>query len=383
MTVIIAEIRDGVPILIGDMAVFHFGTPVDDGIVMPLSKSIPKIQSAQQKIMRLNNVFAIGGAGDAATIQKFCYQLREKAETIRRLEDLRNFLADRPVDFTTNTDIAGVFSGSADYPATAFKIDLRQGLSLNERFQTGKSFVLGEKGAQAVVARKMRLCDNQLHLDPGNTTETENSLITIMNHLMLDERGTQAPLNNNYGLAYKCLWHDGNDFRPIPGCFSIFGDLALQLSSNDASGKIHLNYNWLPGSRSFFFYTDTGQTVDITVLGEDHLGQKWEVPPLLETSIPLEEVTYSKADITRPIAPQVSGTAPKSILLCVDVHIHKAGQTSTKVVPVVYFWSLMKYDVPDMNNFNYDPYLVPDEAIQNLITTAISKYFPCHDNISG
>lgn len=237
MTVIIAEIRDDVPVLIGDMAVFHFGTPATDGILMPLGKSIPKIQSAHQKIMRLNDVFAIGGAGDPAIILQFCYQLREKAEAIRNLEDLRHFLADRPVDFTTNTDITGVFSGSANDPATAFKIDLRQGLSLAERFQTGKSFILGEKNAQDVVTKKMRLCDKQLHLDPNNTAETENSLITIMNHLMLDERGTQTTLNNNYGLAYKCLWHDGNDFRPIPGCFSIFGDLKCHLSTDGTLKK--------------------------------------------------------------------------------------------------------------------------------------------------
>ncbi|WP_215748934.1 MULTISPECIES: hypothetical protein [unclassified Gluconobacter] len=364
MTLIIAEIYNTTPILLGDTAVFQKELSTTTGIEVPFGTPLVDIQSAQQKIMRINAFFAVGGAGDAETVQIFCRLLSECANHLNQMADLYAFVETQPVDFKPETEIAGVFSGNVKEKPVAFRINLRPHLTFTERISTGKRFLIGSETAIRDVTRFLEN-SKEVKQEINVERDPEDRLISLINLLMNYDRGTSAAGKNGYGLAYRAIWHDNHDFRALPAYLSIFGAIKSEISwDNEALS------GWIPNSHAFLLQYDTIYTSTIMIIQSNKDARIWEIPPLTE-----EKCT--KAEITRPTKPIFPKAVPFVLLLCVDVHMRLTGGAFPKIVPIICLWRLGKNSLLQLDTFvpPKDLYeLVPKEAVYTIVDNACKKY---------
>ncbi|MFT9446238.1 hypothetical protein [Gluconobacter japonicus] len=364
MTLIIAEIYNATPILLGDTAVFQKEPSTTSGIEVPFGTPLVDIQSAQQKIMRINAFFAVGGAGDAETVQLFCRLLSECADHLNQMVDLYAFVEKQPVDFKPETEIAGVFSGNLKEEPVAFRINLRPHLTFTERISTGKRFLIGSETAIRDVTRFLENSREVKH-EISAERDPEDRLISLINLLMNYDRGTSAAGKNGYGLAYRAIWHDNHDFQALPAYLSIFGAIKSEISwDNNAVSS------WIPNSQAFLLQYDTIDTVTIMVIQSNKDARIWEIPSLTEENC-------TKAEITRPTKPIFPKEIPIVLLLCVDVHMRLTGGVFPKIVPIICLWRLEKNPLLQLDTFvpPKDLYeLIPEEAVYTIIDNALEKY---------
>ncbi|WP_157132956.1 hypothetical protein [Komagataeibacter oboediens] len=225
MTVIVAEIFCGTPILIGDTAV-TYPQYSESGIDAPLRDGSSFIHSAQQKIIQINSHFALGGAGDAYTIQEFVNRIIQKSEKICTLEHLKDILSEINFCGARDSEIIGVFYPGGSGEATAFHIDIRPSKSRKSScLSLGNRFCIGS-GARLVEERLANFehirDDNSL---PSDTIEAR--ILGIINNLMLEDRETGEAQRNRFGLSYTAILHDRDKFKRIPNYISLFGTFIL------------------------------------------------------------------------------------------------------------------------------------------------------------